>query len=117
MARSADAFPSKYLKSSEVKARPIVATISRVVQEVVGQEKELMWVIHFEDGVKPMVCNKTNFETIEADFGDSNDWPGHKIKIYCARTSFQGKGTDGIRVQTIVPKPAPKDDLNDEIAF
>jgi hypothetical protein len=114
MARSADAFPSKYLKSADVKAKPIVATISHVGQEVVGQDKELKWVIHFEDA-KPLVCNRTNFETIEADFGDSDDWPSHKVKIYCAPTSFQGKRTDGIRVQTIVPKPALKDDLNDAI--
>jgi hypothetical protein len=116
MARSADAFPSKYLKSADVK-KPIVATISHVDQEVVGQDKQLKWVIHFEDDAKPMVCNKTNFETIEADFGDSDGWPGHKIKIYCAPTSFQGKRTEGIRVQTIVPKPALKDDLDDEITI
>jgi hypothetical protein len=114
MARSSEAFPSKYLKSADVKAKPIVATIKHVDQEVVGQDKELKWVIYFEE-CKPMVCNKTNFETIEADFGDSDDWPGHKVKIYCAPTHYQGKKTDGIRVQTIVPKPALKDEMNDEI--
>jgi hypothetical protein len=116
MARSTEAFPSKFLKSADMKTKPIVATISRVVQEVVGQDKELKWVIHFEDEVKPMVCNRTNFETIEADFGDSDNWPSHKVKIFCAPTSFQGRRTEGIRVQTIVPKPALKDDLKDEVA-
>src|SRR5215472_12238660 len=114
MARSSDSFPSKYLKSVDVKARAVVAVISHVDQEVVGQDKQMKWVIHFENG-KPMVCNKTNFETIEAAFGDSDDWPGHKVKVYCAPTTYQGKRTDGIRVEPIVPKPALKDDLNDEI--
>ena len=30
---------------------------------------------------------------------------------------FQGKATDGIRLEAIVPKPALKDDLNDKINF
>jgi hypothetical protein len=71
-------------------------------------------VIHFESG-KPMVCNRTNFEAIEEAFGDSDDWAGHKIKIFCVATSYQGKRVDGIRVEPIVPKPALKDALNDEI--
>jgi hypothetical protein len=33
------------------------------------------------------------------------------------KTKYAGKPVDGIRVEPIVPKPAPKDDLNDEIAF
>lgn len=117
MATSAEAFPSKYLKSADVKTKPIIATISHVDQEVVGQDKALKWIIHFENDVKPMVCNRTNFETIEAAFGDSDLWPDHKIKIYCASTAYQGKRIDGIRVEPIVPKPAPKDDLNDAINF
>jgi hypothetical protein len=115
MARSNEAFPSKYLKSADVKAKAIVATINFVTQEPVGQDKEMKWVIHFEGDVKPMVCNRTNWEAIEEAFGDSDDWPGDKIKIYCALTSFGGKRVDGIRVEPIVPKPPLKDDLNDEI--
>jgi hypothetical protein len=37
------------------------------------------------------------------------------VKIFCAPTSYQGKRVDGLRVEAIVPKPALKDDLNDEI--
>jgi hypothetical protein len=32
-------------------------------------------------------------------------------------TSFQGKSVDGLRVEPIVPKPALKDGLNDQINF
>jgi hypothetical protein len=114
--RSSDAFPSKYLKSTDAKAAPIVATISGLEQEAVGPEKQDKWVLHL-DGQKPMVLNRTNFEAIEDAFGDSDDWSGHKIKIKTVRTSFQGKSVDGLRVEPIVPKPATKDDLNDGVAF
>ena len=116
--RSSDAFPSKFLKSADVKAKQIVAAISHVDMEVVGQgqdqkEKPVLYL----EGQKPIVLNRTNFEAIESAFGDTEEWPGHKIKVYCAPTRFQGKATDGIRIDPVVPKPAPKDDLNDEIAF
>lgn len=44
------------------------------------------------------------------------NWPGHKVKVYCAPTTFQGKRVDGIRVEPIVPKPA-RDEMNDEVAI
>jgi hypothetical protein len=113
--RASDAFPSNYLKSSDVKAKQKIATISHLETETVGQDKKEKPVLHFENGVKPMVVNRTNFETLEDAFGDSDEWPGHKVKIYSALTSYQGKRVDGIRVEPIVPKPTPKDELNDEV--
>jgi hypothetical protein len=117
--RAADAFPSKYLKSSDVKERPIVAVISHVAKEKVGkgQDAEEKYVLHFEGDTKPMVLNRTNWDALEDAFGDSDDWPGHKVKIRTARTQFQGKSVDGIRVAPIVAKPAIEADLNDKIAF
>jgi hypothetical protein len=117
--RAAEAFPGKYLKSSDVKERPIVAVISHVEKEKVGQGADAAdkFVLHFEGDIKPMVLNRTNWETLEDAFGDSDDWPGHKVKIKCARTQFQGKSVDGIRLDAIVPKPAAKDEPNDEIGF
>jgi hypothetical protein len=117
--RSTDAFPSKYLKSGDVKAKPLIATISHVDMELVGQgqEQKEKPVLYLKDGQKPIVLNRTNFEAIEAAFGDTDEWPDRKIRVYCAPTRFQGKATDGIRIDPIVPKPAPKDDFNDEIKF
>jgi hypothetical protein len=43
--------------------------------------------------------------------------PDTRCGIICVETSFQGKATDGVRLKPIVPKPAVKDDLNDEISF
>jgi len=116
--RSSDAFPSKYMKSSDVKAKQLVATISHVEMQLVGQgqdqkEKPILYL----EGEKPIVLNRTNFETIEDALGDTEEWGGHKVKVYCAPTRFQGKAVDGIRIAPIVPKPASKNDLNDEVPF
>jgi hypothetical protein len=99
-----------------VKAKPLVAVISYLAFESVGQDKRQKPVLYFETG-KPIVVNRTNFETLEDVFGDSDNWPGHKVKVYCAPTSFQGKRVDGIRVEPIVPKPTLKDEMNDEVAI
>ena len=113
--RAQGAFPSKYLKSADVKAKPIVATISHMEMELVGQgqEQKQKPVLYLE-GEKPMVLNRTNFEALEDAFGDSDDWPGHKIKIKCECTKFQGKTVDGLRTDPIIAKPAPKNEFNDD---
>ena len=114
--RAKEAFPSTYLKSADVKERPRVAVISHIEREKVGkgQDAEEKYVLHFEDG-KPMVLNRTNWDTLEEAFGDSDNWGGHKVKIKCARTKFQGKAVDGIRLDPIVPKPTSNDELDDEV--
>jgi len=95
------------VKSADVKTKPIIAVISHIEQEEIGEDKAKKWVLHFEDG-KPLVLNSTNWNSIEDAFGDSDEWSGHKLKLYAARTQYQGKMTDCIRVQPIVPKPAAK---------
>src|ERR1051325_624213 len=103
--RASDVFSSKFLKSSDVKTKPRIATISHVVMELVGQGQDAKKkpVLYFEGDTKPMVLNRTNFEAIEQALGDTDEWPGHKVKVYCAPTRFGGKPVDGIRVEPIVP--------------
>jgi hypothetical protein len=120
--RANQAFPKRYLASSDVKDRPRIAVISHLAKEEVGKgdDTEEKHVLHFEDGVKPIILNRTNWEVIEDAFGDSDDWPGHKVKIKCGRTLFQGKMTDCLRLEAIAPKPAPKPEvdpaLDDDVA-
>jgi len=107
--RSNEAFPSKFVKAADVKAKSIVAVISHVAQEKVGQgqDQKDKLVLHFENE-KSLVLNRTNWETLEDAFGDSDEWAGHKIKLYAARTQYQGKMVDAVRVQPIASKPAPQ---------
>ena len=116
--RANEAFPAKYLKATDVKAKPIVTVISHLAQEKVGKgsDAEEKHVLHFEDQ-KPLVLNRTNWDTLEEAFGDSDDWPGNKVKLRSVRTQYQGKSVDGLRVEAIIPKPAPKDEPNDDIAL
>jgi len=116
--RTKDLFPSKYLQSTDAKAKQIITTISHMAQEMVGQgqDQKKKPVLYLENQT-PLVLNRTNTETLEEAFGDSDDWPGHKIKIYCVKTQYAGKTVDGLRIEPIVAKPALKDDLNDEVVI
>jgi len=125
--RREDAYPSKFMKSVDVKGKPIIAVISHVEMEVVGQgaDQKKKPVMHLE-GHKPMVVNATNWDALADAFGDDSDeWVGRKIKIRCVKTQYAGKPVDGLRVEPLTVKPAPKstpdDDFDrnpdDEIAF
>jgi hypothetical protein len=108
----------RYLQTATVKGQPIVATISNLEMETVGQgaDAKTKPVLYLEDE-KPMVLNASNLETLSDAFGDDTDaWPGHRIKVRCVRTQFQGNAVDGLRVEPIVPKPAAKNDPSDEVA-
>jgi hypothetical protein len=102
-----DVFSSRFLKSADAKAEPIIATIHHVALEVIGtgQDQKKKPVLHFEDS-KPAIINRTNWDVLEAALGDSDNWAGHKVQIRCAPTRFQGKTVDGIRIDPIVSTPA-----------
>ena len=40
---------------------------------------------------------------------------GHGRLPLASQTQYAGKSVDGLRIEPIFPKPALKDDLNDEI--
>ena len=54
---------------------------------------------------KPLVCNGTNWDVIEALYGpESDDWIGKCITLWRdPSVKFKGKRTGGIRVREIVP--------------
>jgi hypothetical protein len=77
--RANEAFPAKYLNAAAVKAKPIVTVISHLAQETVGQGQDAKekHILYFEDQ-KPLVLNRTNWDTLEEAYGDSDNWPGNK---------------------------------------
>lgn len=98
------AFPSKYIKSEDIKAagRPVPVVIDRVEMETIGQgnEQEEKPVLYFRNKSKGMVLNVTNGNTIKDAYGDDTDsWLGQPIELYVARVSYAGKMMDGLRVQ------------------
>jgi hypothetical protein len=68
----------------------------------IGGRRTARPVLYLEDQ-KPMVLNRTNFEILADAYGDSDEWAGHKVKIYAARTQYQGRSIDGLRVEAVGP--------------
>ena len=108
--RANEAFPSQFLKSSDVKEKPRVAVISHVAQEKVGKgsDAEEKHVLHFED-CKPMVLNRTNWDALEKrsaipttgpDTKRKSNVPGHSIKGNLSTASASIRSSPSRRSKT-----------------
>ena len=128
MANINDAFPSNYLKASDLQGSQPVVTIDRIGFEPVGQKREMKPVLFFAGKDKGMVLNKTNAKNIAHLVGsfETNDWPGFRIRLYTANVEFQGETVESIRVKAAptngngaarpmpVAQPEPSHDMTDE---
>lgn len=87
----------------------LVLTIDRIYEEEIRNQhgSEIKPVMYFrEPGVKPMIVNKTNNDSITRLHGKrtrSNNWSGKKIALYEAN---EPKSADGLalRVRDYLPK-------------
>lgn len=114
-----DAYPSKYLKASDLPEDGSQAfVIEGVSIEEIGKEREKKPVIHFEDSGKSFVCNKTNANTIAKITGtqEMDEWVGKTINLYRAEVEFGGEMVESIRVKLKSGKPKPASD-SPEIDF
>jgi len=106
-----EAYPSNYLKASDLQGRDIVVTIETVTLEEIGQgaDKEKKLIIGFKGKDKSLVCNRTNAQTIAEVTGqsDTDDWPGHRIILTSRDVDFQGRTMLAIRVSLKKPATAP----------
>lgn len=118
------AFPSKYLKASDLGEASPVVTIDRVEVEPVGRDKEIKPVLYFQGKAKGLILNKVNAKKIAELTGskDTEDWTGCRIRIYATETEFGSETVECIRVKAAgasAPKPvAPVvEDENDPVPF
>jgi hypothetical protein len=110
-----EAFPSTYLKASDLQGREIAVTIERVEFEAVGREREQKAIVYFVGKTKGVVLNKTNAKKIVEIAGSAltEDWYGTTIILFPTETEFGGETVDCIRVKaparaaTMVRRPAP----------
>ena len=101
MANINDAFPSNYIKASDLKNGQPVVVIDRIAFEPVGQKKEMKPILYFEGKEKGLVLNKTNAKNITGLVGsaETEDWIGFSIRLYATNVEFQGDTVEAIRVK------------------
>ncbi len=98
--KKADVFPSKYAKVADLGGSEVEATVSSVEWAKVNDEEKA--IVYFKGNkVKPLVLNKTNFESIEAIAGDeeTDNWGGARIVLYPTTIRFNGVMTPCIRIK------------------
>jgi hypothetical protein len=121
------AFPSQFIKASDLEGRAVNVVIREVKVEKVGQSGDQKPVVYFEGKTKGMVLNKTNARKIAnlAGSGDTEDWTGITVAIFPTETEFGGETVDCIRVKAAAqsrtarpePPPPPESVTEDDIPF
>lgn len=108
-----DAFPSNYLKASDIKGAEPIVLIDHVAFEPVGRQREMKAVIYFKGKEKGLVLNKTNATKITQLAGTdmTEDWDGVKVRLYATETEYAGDTVECIRIKaaptTGAARPAP----------
>jgi hypothetical protein len=119
------AFPSNYLKASDLQGRTVTATIESCELEELGDATKP--VLRFRGQSKGAVLNKTNALNLAAAYGeDTAGWIGKSVQLSSQKVQYQGRLVDGLRVsvpaqaaaeafQAPVAEEAPP--FDDEINF
>jgi len=107
--KKSDVYPSNFLKSTDLPG-PKLVTITELGMEPVGPKKEDKPVIYFREFDRPMVVNKTNFDSLVEITGeeDSDDWPGKKVVLYPTKVDFAGDKVEAIRIRAPKVKSKPE---------
>jgi hypothetical protein len=120
--RISSAFPSKYLKATDLNGREAhvkIDTVKVESMETSGDEKPVLYFIGKDRG---LVLNKTNAEALSTALGDETEaWHGKSVVLFESTTSYGGRTVPCLRVRVprqqppqpaAVPQPvAPVDDL------
>src|SRR5262249_215183 len=85
MVTASDAFPSKYLKATDLSDGPAVVTIKLAELERIkgfDRKEQPKPLLYFPNNSKPPILNRTNFDAITAiaDSGATDDWVGTRIE-------------------------------------
>jgi hypothetical protein len=115
--RIGDAFPSRYLKASDIpldeegNSTTLVLTIKDVKVETLGQGPDAQQkpVLYFHQTDKGLVCNKTNAKALTELFrtDDTDDWIGKKVGLFVADVQFKDEMVESIRIKKKAPTGPP----------
>ena len=104
-----EAFPSKYLKASDLSGKKVRVMISKVDMEEVGDGNKP--VAYFAGKQKGLVLNKTNAMIIASQYGpETNGWEGAEIDLYPGKTQFNGQMVDCLKVEVPARNAAAGED-------
>ena len=94
-----DLFPSKFLKSADIKGYEPTVVIADVRVEEVGKDEHKP-AMYFQGKEKGMVLNRTNADVISEMYGpNTDDWMGREITLFVTRVQGPNGMTDGLRVK------------------
>jgi hypothetical protein len=133
--KKSEAFPSKFLKATDLGGKSLVLTIKSVSREPLkthdGKEQEKT-VLHFVGFHKVLPLNMTNWDAVAAATGEDDDanWPSHKIEVFPTTVIVGTESKPCVRIRapeqselltkqkpTATAKPPVADDMDDEIPF
>ena len=107
--RISTAFPSKYLKATDIpNGRELNLQIDSVLMEVMEQSNEEKPVLSFIGKQKGLVLNVTNSNTVSDIYGDDTDkWHGKPVVLFTSTTSFNGRNVACLRLRAPDATSAP----------
>lgn len=110
------AFPSNYLKASDLGGKEHTVKVGSVEMHTLGDEEKP--VLMFQGKQKGMVLNKTNATILSDAFGPETDaWAGEEIILYSAKVQFQSRMVDGLRIRIASKGNQPAAAAGDDIPF
>src|SRR5262249_23813438 len=126
-----DAFPSKWLSSSDLDGQEVIATLAdnpldyeefRTPGKSTPDRKPVLYFRNSRGSkpLKPMVLNKVNFSMLINLLGSDDDtWPGRQIIIGVDMVEAFGELKPGLRIRNRLPKSktannAPEDHPTDD---
>jgi hypothetical protein len=109
-------FGGRFWKAEHL-LKPVLLTIKSVSQEaMMGDTRDMKWVLWFEEDARGLVLNQTNAKIIDSLYGDDSDvWKEKQIVLFKSNTEMQGRIVDCVRVREPKNKQAPPPD--DQIPF
>lgn len=111
------AFPTKYLKATDLQGKQATVLMSHVAMETIGDDERP--VLYFRGKEKGLVLNKTNGNAIAHVFGDDTEnWRDGEIVLFETMVDFQGKAMAAIRCRVLPRKPdLVAAEIDDEVPF
>jgi hypothetical protein len=101
--KAQDVFSSNYLNAAALQGKTPIVTIERVEMEDIGKDdkQERKPVVYFKGSDRGLALNRTNFNSLVEFTGqdDTDNWPGHRVKLITAMVDYQGKRVPAIRIE------------------